>query len=51
VRIPEGDLPAGSPSWWQDLEPWAVRVGPNAQVKRATISVAVPEGARTWPAL
>lgn len=51
VRIPEGDLPAGAPSWWQDLDAWAARVGPTAQVKRATISVVVPEGARTWPAL
>jgi hypothetical protein len=49
--IPEADLPAGAPTWWRDLDPWASRTGSDAQQKRATITVAVPEGARTWPAL
>ncbi len=51
VAIPEADLPAGVPGWWRDVEPWASRVGADAQTKRATITVAVPEGARTWPTL
>jgi hypothetical protein len=49
--IPEADLPVGTPAWWRDVEPWASRTGADAQGKRATITVAVPEGARTWPAL
>jgi hypothetical protein len=51
VPIPEADLPAGAPAWWRDVDPWAARTGADAQEKRATITVAVPEGARTWPAL
>jgi uracil-DNA glycosylase len=51
VPIPEADLPAGAPGWWRDVDPWASRTGADAQEKRATITVAVPEGARTWPAL
>ena len=50
VPIPEGDLPAGAPAWWRDVEPWASRTGDTTQDKRATITVTVPEGARTWPA-
>ncbi|GAA2747242.1 uracil-DNA glycosylase [Terrabacter aerolatus] len=49
--IPEGDLPAGAPAWWRGVDAWAVRDGADAQTKRATIDVVVPEGARTWPAL
>ncbi len=49
--IPERDLPAGAPAWWRDVEPWAARTGDTAQAKRATLTVTVPEGARTWPAL
>ena len=49
--IPEADLPAGAPGWWRALDAWAVRAGADAQEKRATIHVAVPEGFRTWPAL
>jgi hypothetical protein len=49
--IPEADLPPGSPPWWRALDGWASRVGDDAQQKRATIRVAVPEGFRTWPAL
>ncbi len=52
VRIPERDLPAGSPGWWCDLEGWADRPkGVPAQIKRATINVTVPAPARTWPPL
>jgi hypothetical protein len=49
--IPEADLPPGAPGWWCALEGWAVREGADAQEKRATIRVAVPMGARQWPAL
>ena len=49
--IPEQDLPAGAPPWWREVEPWAARTGDTAQAKRATLTVTVPEGARTWPAL
>lgn len=49
VRIPEGDLPPGSPSWWCDLAAWASRTGETIQLKRATIEVVVPTSARTWP--
>lgn len=48
--IPEADLPAGSPAWWRGLEAWASRTGSSAQAKRATITLTVPEVARTWPA-
>jgi uracil-DNA glycosylase len=52
VRIPERDLPAGSPGWWCDLDAWADRPkGVPAQIKRATITVTVPTAARTWPPL
>ena len=52
VRIPERDLPAGSPGWWRDLDAWADRAkGVSAQIKRATITVTVPTAARTWPPL
>lgn len=48
--IPEADLPAGCPAWWRDLDAWATRTGPDAQTKRATITITVPTRARTWPA-
>jgi hypothetical protein len=51
VGIPEVDLPAGAPSWWRGVDAWANREGDDPQTKRATISVVVPKGARTWPAL
>lgn len=51
VAIPEQDLPAGSPSWWRAVDSWAVREGPDAQEKRASIRVTVPKGARSWPTL
>lgn len=46
--IPEIDLPAGLPPWMRDIDPWAGRTGPDAQEKRATITVAVPARFRTW---
>lgn len=49
VRIPECDLPPGSPPWWRDLAAWATRTGADPQTKRATITVTVPKAARTWP--
>jgi uracil-DNA glycosylase len=51
VRIPEADLPPGSPEWWFDLAAWASRTGPDVQTKRATITVVVPKKARHWPVL
>ena len=47
--IPEADLPAGSPPWWTSLTGWAQRTGTNAQTKRATITVTIPEQDRLWP--
>ncbi len=49
ARIPEADLPPGSPGWWLDLAAWASRTGTDAQTKRSTITVVVPRAARTWP--
>jgi uracil-DNA glycosylase len=51
VRIPQADLPPGSPDWWFDLAAWASRTGPDVQTKRATITVVVPKRARLWPVL
>jgi uracil-DNA glycosylase len=48
--IPDQDLPAGLPAWMRALDAWASRTGPDTQSKRATITVAVPRAARTWPA-
>jgi uracil-DNA glycosylase len=47
--IPAADLPAGAPPWWRSLDGWAERTGPNAQAKRATITVTIPRADRTWP--
>jgi hypothetical protein len=47
--IPEQDLPAGHPAWWRSLDGWAERTGPDAQTKRATITVTIPAADRTWP--
>ena len=46
--IPDIDLPPGLPTWMGTLEPWAARTGADAQTKRATITVTVPEQFRTW---
>ncbi|GAA5036583.1 uracil-DNA glycosylase [Terrabacter aeriphilus] len=51
VGIPEGDLPPGAPAWWRGVDAWAARSGADAQTKRATITVTVPRGARSWPPL
>jgi len=51
TTIPARDLPAGLPVWMSALDAWAARTGPSAQLKRATITVTVPRGARAWPAL
>lgn len=51
IRLPERDLPIGSPPWWLDVAAWAKRTGTDAQAKRATITVTVPTAARTWPPL
>jgi hypothetical protein len=48
VEIPAGDLPAGSPPWWRSLQAWADRTGPDAETKRATVTVTVPASARPW---
>lgn len=47
--IPDVDLPAGLPPWMGGLDAWAARTGPDAQKKRATITVTVPTQFRTWP--
>jgi len=49
--IPEFDLPPGLPPWMRSLDAWAGRTGADAQTKRATITVAVPRSARTWPTI
>ncbi len=46
---PGGRPPTGSPAWWRDVDAWASRTGTDQETKRATISVVVPKGARTWP--
>jgi uracil-DNA glycosylase len=48
VEIPEADVPAGCPPWWRSLAAWADRTGPDAETKRATITVTVPANARPW---
>jgi hypothetical protein len=48
AEIPAGDLPAGAPPWWRALDPWADRTGRTSEIKRATITVTVPPGARPW---
>ena len=49
-RIPDFDLPAGTPTWMQGLAEWAQR-GPAdpGSPRRGVISVVVPDSARTWP--
>ncbi len=49
--IPEADLPAGCPPWMRALDSWATRTGADAQLKRATITVAVPRSFRIWPVI
>src|SRR5439155_25839533 len=33
VEIPAADLPAGTPSWWRALDPWADRTGKDRETK------------------
>ncbi len=51
AQIPAADLPAGLPAWMMALDAWAARTGPDAQSKRATITVTIPRRFRTWPVL
>ena len=46
--IPPDDLPAGTPGWMRSGPSWAARTGPDADTKRATLTVTVPRGARPW---
>ncbi|REK91865.1 uracil-DNA glycosylase [Streptomyces inhibens] len=46
--VPEADLPPGLPAWMRSDEPWASRQGSTPADKRATITVQVPAGARTF---
>jgi uracil-DNA glycosylase len=46
--IPEGDLPAGCPSFMRSLTTWARRSGQTEEDRRATITVTVPAGERPW---
>jgi uracil-DNA glycosylase len=48
VEIPSADLAAGLPAWMRSLEPWADRTGTTSDLKRATITVTVPQDDRTW---
>jgi hypothetical protein len=51
TAIPNRDLPPGLPAWMRSLDAWAARTGPDAQTKRATITVTIPRTARTWPTI
>src|SRR5260370_631015 len=42
--IPEGDMPAGLPSWMHEQDGWAARLGIDATTKRRNITVTVPRG-------
>jgi uracil DNA glycosylase superfamily protein len=42
------DLPTGIPAWMRSARDWASRNGPDADTKRATITVEVPPAARPW---
>jgi uracil-DNA glycosylase len=46
--IPPDDLPTGIPAWMRSARDWASRNGPDADTKRATITVEVPPAARPW---
>ena len=45
-EIPELDMPAGLPAWMRGAKNWATRTGANAAMKRVTITVTIPKGAR-----
>jgi uracil-DNA glycosylase len=42
--IPEGDFPAGLPSWMHEQDGWAARLGADATAKRRNITITVPTG-------
>jgi uracil-DNA glycosylase len=42
--IPEGDFPAGLPSWMHEQDGWAARLGIDAKTKRRNITITVPKG-------
>jgi hypothetical protein len=42
--IPEGDMPAGLPSWMHEQDGWAARLGTDAKAKRRNITIKVPTG-------
>jgi uracil-DNA glycosylase len=42
--IPEGDMPAGLPSWMHEQDGWAARLGTDAMAKRRNITITVPTG-------
>jgi hypothetical protein len=44
--IPEQDMPAGLPAWMRGAKNWATRSGTTAALKRVTITVTIPTGAR-----
>jgi len=44
AAIPEGDLPAGLPSWMHENDGWATRSGADAKAKRRNITITVPKG-------
>jgi uracil-DNA glycosylase len=48
AEIPALDLPAGLPAWMRSLETWAKREGEDAEAKRATLVVRVPDDLRPW---
>jgi hypothetical protein len=48
VRVPAADLPAGCPAWMGSVQTWAAREGTDAEDKRATVVVRVPEDERPW---
>jgi hypothetical protein len=48
VEIPSQDLPAGLPVWMRSLEAWADRTGATPDLKRATITITIPQDARAW---
>jgi len=46
TAIAEEDLPAGLPDWMRSLKAWAARTGKDAALKRATVTVTIPNGFR-----
>ena len=49
ARIPDFDLPAGTPEWMRGLSEWASRgAGDPNEPRRAGITVTVPVKDRAW---